>query len=236
MGASCAHYTLKLRTLLEERLTDIKRAALELQSYLIEMDQFDFDVELSNVPLKGEEVASMRLDYVGPNELVRDSITLSVSQHKKTGNTIYKAETPYDGIIYAQSTGWDAAFILFRAFQKRGHFKAFEQSLQSAFLTTNVTHLDPQRLVHDDLYGAEINAPFSVGEKYEKVRVDSRAVFKTCDVYITAKNTVRIDLEDSQHDLHKFEGDTLYKAIEQARPFVKQAIDTYKATKKAGHV
>lgn len=204
------------------------------------MEPYDFDVELSNV--KPEKARTMldqtiRLDYAGPNGLVRGRVDLIVTTPTKPGlKPIYKAVTIDDGIIFGQANGFDPAFILFKMFHHRGHFKAFEQSLLSAFLTTNVTQLDPQRLAQGDTYGAAINQPFSVGEGYEKVRVDNRAVFRECGVYITAKNTVRIDLEDTQHDIHHFEGDTLYKALEQARPFVKQAIDTYTASKKDRHV
>lgn len=228
-GLRSPTFALKLRPLLEEeRLTNIKRAALEVQSLLLDFDDLDLSVELETATTPSrtpdQDETTVDIKYAGPNELVDGRLTLAI-RRAKDGGLMYSAWSHDQGIIFAQRAGFNPAFIVMRVMQGNEPFKKFEQSLISAFLTSNVKAIDARG--HDVVYGAKISPPCSIGYKYDKVRIDTDKALDNIHAYITTAGTVRITFDESFGDSHVFEGPTLEKALSKAQPVAQQIVDAY---------
>lgn len=216
---------MKLNTLLEdeELQQKLRKGALELQAYLLDLEHIDLDVELIN---RGSD--AIEVEYHDANRLVAGTVHLS-TKVTPGGGLIYQASTVGAGIIQTGRDGFATAMILFKMFRQDLPFKAFEQAVVSAFGTTNVTVEDKARLPKNVVFGVTLAPPFKLEHgksAMQPLMVHNQKIVQHLSVRITSTSTVQIGLLDSNGDLTYFEGPSIVSTFPRMREFIIAAQET----------
>lgn len=209
---------MKLNALLEdeEPQQKLRKGALELQAYLLDLEHIDLDVELT-----GRD-GYISVEYRDKNDLVHGKVQLETKL--TLSGLLYKART-IDGLLYAQKDGLDATMILFHLFQKDIPFKPFEQAVMSAFGTTGVDAEDKARFTKDDeVFGVSLAPPFKLeGDRQASLMVHNQKVVQFLSVRITSASTVRVYIHDSNGDVNECEGPSIVSTFPKLRQFITAA-------------
>lgn len=210
---------MKLRILLEdeEPQQKLRKGALELQTYLLDLEHMDLDVELAS---KYDDIITLK--YYDKNNLVRGLVSLEAKL--ESAGTVYKAWAFDNGIIYAHRDGLNAAMILLKMLLLNIPFKPFEQSIMSTFGTTDVTAANKAMLAKDEVYGASVAPPFKLeGDRQATLMVHNQKIVQLIVVCITSASTVRLHVHDSNGDVNTFEGPSIVSTFPKLREFIKTA-------------
>jgi hypothetical protein len=209
-----------------ELFTSARRAAFELQSYLLNMQKMSLDVDLSQGRKSGDVIENVVIAYKDANNLIRGKVELLVT--KSPTNSQAKAPwTRYDaiwlnGVIYKSLNGFNVASILTKLIMDRIPWEPFVNDVKSVFGTNDVSH----ELGRDGLFYATIWPPFKLkGFEKQDVMVHASKALQSVTLTVTENAMVKVEITDTHSDVHTSEVARVVYACKPIAEFLESAVD-----------